>query len=166
MKSTQLFALGALISTCTFATAQDKSQPPAGAKREIPAEVLAKFDTDHDGKLSPEERKVMHQEMKAMEEKHHAAMLAKYDKDGDGKLSEAEKATMKADMKAKREALLVKYDANKNGKLDPEEVKAAREAGEELPPMHRPGGKGGKDGKGKGGAADDQADQPPAAPAE
>ena len=52
MKATTLITMGALIGTCTFATAQDKPKRPDGPKREIPAEMLEKFDTDKDGKLS------------------------------------------------------------------------------------------------------------------
>ena len=140
MKATSLIALGALIGTCSFAAAQEeKPKRPDRPQREIPAEVLKKFDTDGDGKLSPDEAK-------AMREARQAEMLKKYDKDGDGKLSDEERKAMQADMEAKRKALLEKYDANKNGKLDPDEMKAARDAGEEIPWGGRgPGGKRGGD---------------------
>ncbi len=92
MKKTNLIALGALIGTCSFAAAQDADTPKKGNRpqREVPAEILAKFDTDKDGKLSADERK-------AMMEARQAEILKQYDKDGDGKLSDDEKATMKAD---------------------------------------------------------------------
>jgi Ca2+-binding EF-hand superfamily protein len=154
MKTTKLITLGALLGTCAFATAQDKP------KRDLPPEVVAKFDTDKDGKLSDDERKAMRTEMKAQQEKRHAAMLEKYDADKDGKLSADEKATMKKEMEAKRAAILEKYDADKDGKLSPAEIKTARDAGEDIPPpgMGRgPGGKGGK--RGPGGP-----DGPPPAP--
>lgn len=51
-----------------------------------------------------------------------------------------EKAAKKAEMAEKKKALLEKYDENKNGKLDPEEVEKAKAAGEKIP------GKGGKKG--------------------
>lgn len=142
MNATTLITLGALIGTCSFSAAQDTapgSPKPKRPQREIPAEVLTKFDTDGDGKLSPDEAK-------AMREARQAEMLKKYDKDGDGKLSGEERKAMQAEMEAKRAAMLEKYDANKNGKLDPEEMKAARDAGEEIPWGGRgPGGqRGGK----------------------
>ncbi len=161
MKKTKLIALGALIGTCSFSLAEDAagSKKANRPQREVPAAILEKFDTDKDGKLSPDERK-------AMMEARQAEMLKKFDKDGDGKLSDDEKATMKAEREAKHAALLAKYDADKNGKLSPDEIKAARDAGEEIPMGGGPGGPGGKrgpggpDGKGGPGAP------PPAPPAE
>ncbi len=156
MKPTKFIILGALLGTSVFAIAEDKP------KREVPPMLLEKFDADKDGKLSDDERKAARAEMKAMQEKRQAAMLEKYDADKDGKLSDTEKATMKTDMEAKRAAMLEKYDADKSGKLEPEEIKAARAAGEEIPPPpmgHGPGGKRGKRGPGPG------PDGPPPAPA-
>jgi len=149
MKATTLITLGALIGTCGFAVAQEaKPKRPDRPQREIPADVLKKFDKDGDGKLSPDEAKTMR-------ETRQAENLKKYDKDGDGKLSDEERKIRQADMEAKRKALLDKYDANKNGKLDPEEMKAARDAGEEIPWAGRgPGGQ-----RGNGGP-----DAPPPAP--
>ena len=163
MKAIKLITLGALIGTCSFVTAQDaapappappqgeKPQRPARPPREVPPAVLKKFDTDGDGKLSPDE-------FKAMREARQAEMLKKYDKDGDGKLSDEEKKARDEDMAAKRKAMIEKYDANKNGKLDPEEMKAAMDAGEEMPLGGRGPG-GGKRGEGKGGPK--PADAPP-----
>lgn len=148
MKTIELITCGALFATCTLVSAEDKPNKPPGPPREVPAEVLEKFDKDGDGKLSKEEREAMREERKAK-------MLEKFDKDGDGKLSDSERETMREAMKAKREELLKKYDANSNGRLDPEEIKAARDAGEELPDFGegpgghkpKPGGPGGKPGK-------------------
>ena len=57
---------------------------------------------------------------------------------------------LQEDLAAKRKALTEKYDANKDGKLDPEELKAARDAGEEIPALGR--GQGGAGGGRRGGA--------------
>jgi len=156
MKNTKLIALGALIGTFSIAAAQDTPAADAPKKadrpqREVPAEVLAKFDTDKDGKLSQEEAK-------AAREARQAEVLKKYDKDGDGKLSDEEKKTRDDELAAKRKALLEKYDANKNSRLDPEELKAAADAGEELPWGGR--GQGGPGGGGKRGGGDKPADAP------
>ena len=159
MKAIKLITLGALIGTCSFAAAQDaapgqgeKPKRPDRPQREVPAAILKKFDTDGDGKLSPEEGK-------AMREARQAEMLKKYDKDGDGKLSDEEKKARDEEMAAKRKAIVEKYDANKNGKLEPEEMKAAMDAGEEMPWGGRGPSGGGKRGDGKGGPK--PADSPP-----
>ncbi|MGL4400224.1 MAG: hypothetical protein ACRCXD_10175 [Luteolibacter sp.] len=144
MKKTKLIALSVLIGTCACAAAKDRPDRP---DRPIIAALLARFDTDKDGKLSPEERKAMHEERKA-------EILKKFDADGDGTLSDAEKSAAKAAREAKHAELLAKYDTDGDGKLSPAEVKAARDAGEELPMR---GGPGGRDGKRPGG--------PPPAPA-
>ena len=79
------------------------------AKREIPARVLEKFDSDKDGTLSKDER-----------------------------------VAMRSALQERRKELLAKYDANASGKLDPEEIKAARAAGEKGFRMgHRGGRKAG-----------------------
>ncbi|MFM2242137.1 MAG: hypothetical protein RLZ97_992 [Verrucomicrobiota bacterium] len=159
MKTTPIITLLALLAGSTItASAQNGGRPqgPPRGDRQLPPEVIAKFDTDGDGKLSEDERKAAREAFRAEAEKRREAMLAKYDTDGDGKLSEDERATLQADMKARHEDLLKKYDADGDGKLSPEERKAAIDAGEEMPmrPM-RPGGprgegRGPRDGQGPG----------------
>lgn len=46
--------------------------------------VLAKYDTDKDGKLSDEEIAVLQADVKKAQEAKKAAILKKFDKDGDG----------------------------------------------------------------------------------
>jgi len=86
MKTSILMTLGALIGTCTFASAQEQPKRPDGPKREVPAAILEKFDLDKDGKLSEEEGKAAREEAKAK----RAAMLEKYDANKDGKLNKEE----------------------------------------------------------------------------
>lgn len=103
MKATTLLILGTAIGCSTLAMAAEAPKHHHPAKREIPARVLEKFDTDKDGTLSKDERVAM---VSAVQER--------------------------------RKELLAKYDANASGKLDPEEIKAARAAGELRFPMgHR-----------------------------
>jgi len=63
-----------------------------GGPRQVPKEMLEKFDKDGDGKLDEEERK------EAMSARR-AEFIKKYDKDGDGELNEEER---KEAMKARR----------------------------------------------------------------
>ena len=107
--------------------------------------VLAKYDTDKDGKLSDEEIAVLQADVKKAQEAKKAAILKKFDKDGDGKLSKEERKAMQEEwlkdhpeaakrmeeMKARQEArkaeILKKYDKDGDGKLSDEEKKAMRE---------------------------------------
>ena len=56
--------------------------------------VLAKYDTDKDGKLSDEEIAVLQIDVQKAQEAKKAAILKKFDKDGDGKLSKEERKAM------------------------------------------------------------------------
>ncbi|MET0795456.1 MAG: hypothetical protein ABW061_28315 [Polyangiaceae bacterium] len=79
------------------------------------AEHLAKVDTDHDGKVSPEERK-------AAFEKFAEERFTKLDKNNDGALS-------KDEVGDKRWEHLSVADADKNGSVTKDEIKAAVAAG-------------------------------------
>jgi hypothetical protein len=79
------------------------------------AEHLAKVDTDHDGKVSPEERK-------AAFEKFAEERFTKLDKNSDGALS-------KDEVGDKRWERLSVADADKNGSVTRDEMKAAVAAG-------------------------------------
>jgi hypothetical protein len=113
MKTTTLMIIGTLIGASAFASAQDKPKrgPGGGGGGGFPPEVIAKFDTDKDGKLSKEERqaaraarekefdkdgdgKLNDEEKKALQEDNHKKLIARFDKDGDGKLSDEEKAAI------------------------------------------------------------------------
>ncbi|MDB4265308.1 EF-hand domain-containing protein [bacterium] len=121
------------IATCAIATAEppegkgEGKKGPRGGDRPVPAEILEKFDTDKDGKLSPEERK-------AAMEARKAEMLAKFDKDGDGELSKEER---KAANEARKAEMIAKFDADGDGTLSDEEKAEMRKA---MPP--RRGGEG------------------------
>jgi len=139
MKTTQWIMLGAFTASCAIVNAGDKKRPER-PHRPLPEAILKKFDTDGDGKLSPDERKAMAEEMKARHEERMKAMLGRFDANDDGKLDEDERKTMRETIEKE---MLEKYDANKDGKLDEEERKAMREA---EGPMMRPGGPRGERG--------------------
>jgi Ca2+-binding EF-hand superfamily protein len=121
-----------------LAAAQDTANPAQSEhpKRQIPKEVLAKYDTNGDGKLDATELAKLRLD-RANE------FIAKHDKDGDGKLSAAELAAAFEKMgprpggpegkpgregglkpevlekiKEHRAEMLKKYDTNGDGKLD------------------------------------------------
>jgi Ca2+-binding EF-hand superfamily protein len=131
MKATKLITLGLLLGTCGLAVAEDKAPHPERPKREIPPEVIKKFDKDGDGKLSDEEHKAAREERKAMGDKRHEEMIKKFDKDGDGKLSDEERKAAREERQAQEEQrkaeMIKKYDKDGDGKLSDEETKAARE---------------------------------------
>lgn len=117
-----------------------------GGNRQLPPAVLKEFDKDGDGKLNEGESTAAREAMRAKREEMRKKMLAEFDGNNDGKLDETERKTMREKMEAKRKELVEKYDADKDGKLGPDEIKAARDAGEEIP--MGPGGPGGRRGPG------------------
>ena len=100
-------------------------------------ELLKKYDTDGDGKLSDEERKAMQEDFRRQAEEEQ---LAKYDTDGDGKLSDEERKVMEEDRRSQadtwkqwgKDLQLKHFDADGDGKLDEEEMAAFKEFEKEL----------------------------------
>ncbi len=115
-------------------------------------ELMKKFDKNGDGKLDDEERAALRKELAQRGGLGGAALnreevMKKFDKNGNGKIDEDEREALRkfiteqrgqdrpvdgkpADRPANRvsrEQLLEKYDANKNGQIDPEERQKAIE---------------------------------------
>ena len=106
------------------------------------AEKLAKFDTNHDGKLDEGERAAMRAELSTRLKAKHPEMFAKIDTDHDGVLSkeemhagkkmldEGERATMRAELstrlKTKHPELFAKVDTDHDGVLSKEELHAGK----------------------------------------
>ena len=84
-------ASGFLLVTASLLPAQDPGKQQ-GEQKDRHARMLARFDTNHNGVLDPDEKAAM--------EKFKAERLAKYDKNGDGKLDASERQAMKADRRA------------------------------------------------------------------
>ena len=61
------------------------------------AQLLEKFDANHNGVLDPEEKEAAKKEFGARREARRAEMLKKYDTDGDGKLSDSEREALRKD---------------------------------------------------------------------
>ena len=106
------------------------------------AEILAKYDTNGDGKLDDAERAKMKADVQAKRAVRKAERLAKYDTNKDGKLEPAERQAMRAEMSAERFA---KLDTNGDGVLSKDEFAAGAA-------MRGHGGHGGhfRGGPGKG----------------
>lgn len=88
-------------------------RPPMGARPPLPKELLTKYDTDQDGKLSQSEREALHADIEsgkiqpppAVEMRHRkgpppAELMEKYDTDKDGVLSEEEHKALDQDVQA------------------------------------------------------------------
>lgn len=116
-------------------------------REKMRAEHLAKVDTDHDGKVSDAERKVAF-------EKFAQERFTKSDKNNDGALT-------KDEVGDKRWEHLSVADADKNGSITQDEIKAAVASGALKLPHH---GRGGHHGP-RGGDAPEGADAPSAPPA-
>jgi Ca2+-binding EF-hand superfamily protein len=94
--------------------------------------MLEKYDANKNGQLDPEEKAAFERDREA----RRAEFLKQADTDGDGSLSEAEKDAAREKFphqgrghrggREMRGRMLEKYDANKNGQLDPEEREAAK----------------------------------------
>jgi EF hand len=86
----------------------------SGAQRRDPAARIAKLDRNGDGKLDDRERA-------AARATRRAQRIAKLDRDGDGKLDDRERAAARAQR-------IAKHDRNGDGTLDDRERAAARDA--------------------------------------
>ena len=109
--------------------AEAPKAPPAMVMDSNQAELLRRYDTNHDGKLDEDELAVAHEAMlkqdfngpaSARGGKFRAAMVKRFDRNGDGQLDENERAEM-------RKALLARFDKNGDGRLDDTERAAMRE---------------------------------------
>ena len=100
--------------------------------------VLERYDVNKNGQLDPEEKAALERDREA----RRAEFIKQFDTDGDGQLSEAEKEAAREQFPRMGHGhgghghqmwgrVLERYDANKNGRLDPEE-KAAFERDREA----------------------------------
>ncbi|MFT4648100.1 MAG: hypothetical protein ACI9X4_001319 [Glaciecola sp.] len=93
------------------------------ARTLTPGEILARFDTDLDGKLNPKEASVARRET-AIRKGLKAGLLKRFDDNDNARLDAAEMSRARAEFAAnRRKKMLGKYDSNRNGLLDPAERK-------------------------------------------
>jgi Ca2+-binding EF-hand superfamily protein len=88
--------------------------------------MLEKFDANKDGKLDDAEKAKAMEARKAMFAQKRAGMLARFDTNKDGTLDDSERAAMR---NARIEERFAKLDANKDGAISLDEMKAAKPQG-------------------------------------
>ena len=94
------------------------------------ADLLKRYDTNHDGKLDENELAAAHEALLKESfnggaggergKKFRAAVIRRFDRNGDGQLDDEEKAVM-------RKYFLDRFDTNHDGRLDEDERAAMRE---------------------------------------
>ena len=135
----KLLSLAIVYLFLTFALIAAQTEKPKKVenKTNFPSrgEIMKKFDTNKDGKLSEEERKNLRNEISGARTGIPPLLAKKFDKDGDGKLSEEERAEFRKDLASKGRRLpphlMEHFDTNGDGELSDEERSGARQAWED-----------------------------------
>jgi Ca2+-binding EF-hand superfamily protein len=136
MKSLSLVMMHLFLTLALFAAPAEKPKKMEN-KINFPSrgEIMKKFDTNNDGKLSEEERKNLRNEMSGLKTGTPLLLAKKFDKDGDGKLSEEERSEFRKDLASKGRRLpphlMQRFDTNGDGELSDEERSGARQAWED-----------------------------------
>ena len=107
MKLNLLTAIAVLAGLATVSGTPEKELKKKGRGKPVGrpniAQLIEKFDTDGDGKLSDAEKEAAREARKAEFEARRAEILEKFDTDGDGKLSPEERKAAIAAARARRE---------------------------------------------------------------
>jgi EF hand domain-containing protein len=90
------------------------------------AQLLEKFDANHNGVLDPEEKAAAKAEWQAHRKEREAKMLERFDANHNGTIDPEERQAMQAQRGARRAEMLKKYDADGDGKLSDSEREALR----------------------------------------
>lgn len=134
--------------------AEGDSPRPDGANRD---KLLAQFDKDGDGQLSPQEREAARAAMQNRgrpgggDRINPAELLRKFDKDGDGRLNEQERAAAQAAMKEAggqnrelspemKARILKEFDKDGDGQLNEQERAAAMQHLQKMRSSQNPRG--------------------------
>jgi len=128
-----------LVGSLGLAAAQPSAATSPAQTSSEKSKLLDKYDTNRDGKLSPEERAAMRADFAAKRAAKKAELLAKYDANKNGKLDPAELQQMKLDREATQ---FEKMDTDHNGVVTLGEYQAFKaQQGEHRHARHGHGGK-------------------------
>jgi len=132
MKPLSLATVYLFLSFALFAAPAEKAKK-VESKTNFPSrgEIMKKFDTNKDGKLSEEERKNLRNEMNGARTGIPPLLAKKFDKDGDGKLSDDERTAFRKDMASKGRKLpphlMQRFDKDGDGTLSDDERAVAKQ---------------------------------------
>ena len=90
------------------------------------AQLLEKFDANHNGVLDPEEKAAAKADWESRHKERQAKMLERFDANHNGTIDPEEREAMKAQREARRAEMLKKYDTDGDGKLSDTEREALR----------------------------------------
>ncbi len=107
-----------------FDAAKEQRRKQMETARKRQAEWTAKWDTDGDGRVGPEERKAMSAHYRKQAEQRRAAWTRKWDTDGDGKVGAEEQKAMRRDYRARAARRRKEMDADGDGRITGEESRA------------------------------------------
>ena len=116
IRTTLIIAPGLLALALMAAPASARAED--AAKDKPLTKNQQKYDADHDGKLSDDEKAAAKEGAKAKAKATREENLAKYDANKDGKLDDEEKAKKKADEAAAHEARKAERETKKAAKED------------------------------------------------
>jgi EF hand domain-containing protein len=136
MKKTTIAALVVATAAAGFTVARaDQGDDKGfggrhGRRGPSEAQLLEKYDANHNGVLDPEEKEAARKEFRARRaqgrEQHQARLLEKFDTNHNGKIDPEERQVMQAQREARRAEMLKKYDTDGDGKLSESEREALR----------------------------------------
>jgi Ca2+-binding EF-hand superfamily protein len=132
MKKTMIAALVVATAAAGFTVARaDQGDDKGfggrhGRRGPSEAQLLEKYDANHNGVLDPEEKAAAKADWEAHRKEREAKMLERFDTNHNGKIDPEERQAMQAQREARRAEMLKKYDTDGDGKLSDSEREALR----------------------------------------
>jgi Ca2+-binding EF-hand superfamily protein len=132
MKKTTIAALVVATAAAGFTVARaDQGDDKGlgghhGRRGPSEAQLLEKYDANHNGVLDPEEKAAAKADWEAHRKEREAKMLERFDTNHNGKIDPEERQAMQAQREARRAEMLKKYDTDGDGKLSDSEREALR----------------------------------------
>jgi Ca2+-binding EF-hand superfamily protein len=136
MKKTMIAALVVATAAAGFTVARaDQGDDKGfggrqGRRGPDQAQLLEKFDANHNGVLDPEEKEAARKGFRAGREQgreqRQAKLLEKFDTNHNGTIDPEERQAMQAQRETRRTEMLKKYDTDGDGKLSDSEREALR----------------------------------------